>query len=148
MIDDRQPNLNKASLSRRLIPLRSLHRNFPSERDHMALAYEESTNVVEYMVAEYGQRGVVRIMNSLKDGNAIVEAIQNIIYVSRDELERRWILYLQERVTWAGYLAANIYTILLFAAALMTICGFLRVIIRKRHRNSQTDENEEEIGVN
>lgn len=35
MIDDRQPNLNKASLSRRLIPLRSLHRNFPSERDQM-----------------------------------------------------------------------------------------------------------------
>lgn len=148
MIDDRQPNLNKASLSRRLIPLRSLHRNFPSERDQMALAYEESKNVVEYMVAEYGQRGVVRIMNSLKDGNAIDEAIQNRISVSLDELERRWILYLQERVTWAGYLAANIYTILLFAAALLTICGFLRVIIRKRHRNSQTDENEEEIGVN
>ena len=114
----------------------------------MALAYEESKNLVEYMVAEFGQRGVVSIMNSLKEGNAIDEATKKSLSVSLDELERRWILYLQERVTWIGYLAANIYTILLFAAALLTICGFLRIIIRRRHRNSKADEDEGEIGIN
>ena len=148
MIDDKQPNLNKASLSQRLIPLVLLSRRFPFDRDQLVLAYEESKNVVEYMVAEYGQRGVVSILNSLKDGNDIDEATKKSLSISLDELERSWILYLQERVTWIGYLAANIYTILLFAAALLTICGFLRIIIRKRRRNSKTDEDEEEIGIN
>ncbi|MGD9579142.1 MAG: peptidase MA family metallohydrolase [Syntrophorhabdus sp.] len=148
MVGDRQPNLNKASLSHRLIPLASLSRSFPVERDQLILAYEESKSIVEYMVAEYGQGNVMNIINYLKDGDSIDEAIRRALSMSLDELEKRWILHLQKRITWAGYVATNIYTILLFAAAMLTICGFLRIIIRKRHRASKTDEDEEEIGVN
>lgn len=148
MIGDRQPNLHKASLSRRLIPLTSLNRYFPPDSDQLALAYEESKSIVEYMIAEHGQSRIVSMMNHVKSGDSIDDAIKKELSISLDELERRWILYLQERVTWIGYVAANMYTILLFAAALLTICGFLRIIITRRHRASKTDEDEEEIGVN
>jgi hypothetical protein len=144
MIDDRQPSLSKASLSHRLIPLSLLSRNFPVDKDQLILAYEESKNMVEYMVAKHGQRGVVSIMNNLKDGDAIDEATRKGLSVSLDELERRWILYLQERITWIGYLAANIYTILLFVAALLTIGGFLRIIIKRRLRASRVDDDDED----
>jgi hypothetical protein len=143
MIDDRQPNLNKASLSHRLIPLLLLSRNFPVDRGQLILAYEESKNMVEYMVMEYGQHGVVSIMNYLKEGDVIDEATRKGLSVSLDELEKRWILYLQQRVTWIGYLAANIYTILFFAAALLTIGGFLRIIIKRRLRASRVDDDDE-----
>jgi hypothetical protein len=44
-------------------------------------------------------------------------------------------------------MAANIYMVLLFAGALLTICGFLRVIIRRRRRTSTIEEDGEEVGV-
>ena len=145
MIDDRQPNLNKASLSHRLIPLSLLSRNFPVDRDQLILAYEESKNVVEYMVTEYGQRGVVSVMSYLKEGDDIDEATRKGLSISLDELEERWTQHLQQRVTWIGYVAANIYTILLFAAALLTICGFLRIIIKRRLRASRVDDDDEVV---
>jgi hypothetical protein len=145
MIDDKQPNLNKASLSHRLIPLSLLSRNFPIDRDQLILAYEESKSVVEYMVTEYGQRGVVTIMNSLKEGDDIDEATRKGLSISLDELEERWTQYLQQRVTWIGYVAANIYTILFFVAALLTICGFLRIIIKRRLRASRVDDDDEVV---
>ena len=146
MVDDRQPNLRKASLSGQLIPLWLLSGRFPSQRDQMALAYEESRSVVEYMIAEHGQSGVVNIMNNMKHGDTVDEAIKKVLFVSIGELERQWILYLRERVTWAGYLAANIYLIILFAAALLTICGFLRIVMRRRLRAAQVEEdNEDEV---
>ena len=145
MIDDRQPNLNKASLSHRLIPLSLLSRNFPVDRDQLILAYEESKNVVEYMVTEYGQRGVVSVMGYLKEGDDIDEATRKGLSISLDELEKHWIQSLQDKVTWIGYVAANIYTILLFAAALLTICGFLRIIIKRRLRASRVDDDDEVV---
>jgi hypothetical protein len=100
--------------------------------------------VVEYVVAENGQRGVVNVMGYLKAGEPIDEATKRLIGFT-DELERRWILFLQERVTWIGYLATNIYTILLFAAALLTICGFLRIIIKRRLRAARVEDDDEII---
>jgi hypothetical protein len=145
MIDDRQPNLNKASLSHRLIPLSLLSRNFPVDRDQLILAYEESKNVVEYMVTEYGQRGVVSVMSYLKEGDDVDEATRKGLSISLDELEKHWIQSLQDKVTWIGYVAANIYTILLFAAALLTICGFLRIIIKRRLRASRVGDDDEVV---
>jgi len=68
-----------------------------------------------------------------------------IMECALDELEKRWIQSLQDKVTWIGYVAANIYTILLFAAALLTICGFLRIIIKRRLRASRVDDDDEVV---
>jgi len=145
MVGDSKPNLNKASLSHRLIPLASLSRIFPIDRDQLILAYEESKSIVEYIVTEYGQGDVVDILNYLKDGDTIDESIRKALSISLDELEKRWILHLQKRITWAGYIATNIYTILLFAAALLTIWGFLRVVIRRQRRTRLADTDDEDV---
>lgn len=144
MVGDSQPNLNKASLSHRLIPLASLNRNFPIDRDQLILAYEESKSIIKYMVTEHGQGDVVNIIHYLKDGDTIDEAIRKALSISLDELEKRWILHLQKRITWAGYVATNIYTILLFAAALLTIWGFLRVVIRRQRKTRLADMDDED----
>jgi hypothetical protein len=143
MVDGRQPSLSIAMLSNRVIPLAFLQRRFPSDRDDLILAYEESKSVVDYMVAENGRNSVTIILDHLGEGDTIDEATKKALSVSLDEFERQWISYLKGRVTWIGYLAANIYMILLFAAALLTICGFIRLIIRRRHRASEIDENGE-----
>lgn len=143
MIDNKHPTLSKASLSRRLIPLSSLSANFPGDKDQLILAYEESKSIVDYMVTEYGRARVVSILGHLRDGDTMNTATSKVLSVTPEELERLWVLNLQGQVTWIGYLAANAYTLLLFAAALLTICGFVRVIIRRHHRASRADEDEE-----
>jgi hypothetical protein len=145
MIDDRQPNLSKASLSHRLIPLTLLSRHFPGDKNQLILAYEESKSVVDYMVTEYSRSGVASILGYLKEGDTIEEATGKSLSLTPDELEKRWIQYLQGKVTWIGYLAANIYTILFFVAALLTVCGFLRIILRRRLRARLADEEDEEV---
>ncbi len=147
MVDNRQPTLSKASLSHRLIPLASLNRNFPGERDQLILAYEESKSVVDYLVNEYGRNSVVHVLGYLREGDSMDAATNKALSLTLNEIEGRWIQHLQGQVTWIGYLSANMYTILLFAAAVLTVCGFLRIIIRRRNRASELDEDEDEVGV-
>jgi hypothetical protein len=148
MVDDRQPSLSKASLSHRLIPLTFLGRHFPGDKDQLILAYEESKSVVDYMVTEYGRSGVVSILGYLKDGNTIDEATGKSLSLTPDELEKRWTKYLQGKVTWVGYLAANIYTILLFVAAILACAGFVRVLMKRRRRALMPDEEDDYIARN
>jgi hypothetical protein len=147
MIDDRQPYLSKASLSHRLIPLTLLSRDFPEDKSRLILAYEESKNVVDYIVTEHGRGSIVNILGHLREGDTIDGSIRKGLSLTLDELEKHWAQYLQGQVTWIGYLAANIYTILLFAAAILTIWGFLRLLNKRRLKASKVEEDDEEIGI-
>ena len=148
MIDDRQPNLSKASLSYRLIPLTLLSRSFPGDKNQLILAYEESKSVVDYMVTKYSRSGVVSILGYLKTGDTIDEATRKGLFLTLDELEKGWTQYLQGKVTWIGYLAANIYTILLFVAAILACAGFVRVLMKRRRRALMPDEEDDYIARN
>lgn len=148
MVDGAQPSLSKASLAHRLIPLTLLDRRFPADKNQLILAYEQSKSVVDYMMTEHGQSSVVTLLNRLREGDAIDEAMRKGFSLSPDQLEKLWIDHVQGQVTWIGYLAANVYTILLFVAALLTVCGFLRVMVRRRLRASRREEDDdEEAGV-
>jgi hypothetical protein len=148
MVDDRQPSLSKASLSHRLIPLTLLSRHFPGDKDQLILAYEESKSVVDYMVTEYSRSGVVSILGYLKAGGTIEEATGKSLSLTPDELEKRWTNYLQGKVTWIGYLAANVYMILLFVAAILACAGFVRVLLKRRRRALMPDEEDDYMSRN
>lgn len=143
MIDSKLPTLSKASLSNRLIPLESLTRNFPGNRDELILAYEESKSIVDYLVTEYGRSSVIDILGYLREGDTIDTAATKVISLKPNELEERWSKHLRGQITWIGYLSANIYTILLFAAALLTVCGFFRAITRRHRRDAEAEEDDE-----
>lgn len=143
LIDDRQFNLNKASLSNRLIPLALLSRHFPDDRSQLLLAYEESKSVVDYMVIKYGLSSVVSIMGYLKEGKSIDEATRKCLSMTLEELEKEWLQHLQGRVTWINFIAANIYTILFFVAAVLTVTGFL-LTMRRRHKKRSVCEDDED----
>jgi hypothetical protein len=145
MIDDRQPNLTKASLSHRLIPLVLLSRTFPGDKNQLILAYEESKSVIDFIVTEYSQGGIVNILGYLRDGDTVEAATGKSLSLTPDELEKRWTQYLKGKVTWLGFLAANIYTILLFVAAMLACAGFFRVLIKRRRRALIPDEEDDYI---
>jgi hypothetical protein len=123
-----------------------LSRDFPKDKNRLILAYEESKNVVDYIVTEHGRGSIVNVLGHLREGDTIDESIRKGLSLTLDELEKNWARYLQGQVTWIGYLAANIYTILLFAAAILTIWGFLRLMNKRRLKASKIEEDDEEVG--
>jgi hypothetical protein len=132
--------LQQASVSRTLIPIRELRRSFPGDEKSLLLAYEESKSLVEFIVSESGPAGLRRILDDLRAGTAIEEAILKALGVSLRELEVRWRESLRSRFTWVAILSRHLYSILFFLAGLATVIGFIRFWIRKRAYKDEAEE--------
>jgi hypothetical protein len=133
-----EPDLPRASLSRSLLSTGEMAR-FPDDEASLRLAYAESRSMVEYMVREFGREGLLGLLENLRAGLALDAAFEKSLSVSVREFEGQWHDYLQGRLTWLAYISNNIYFIILSLAALMTVYGFVRFLMRKR---AYRDEDE------
>jgi 4-amino-4-deoxy-L-arabinose transferase-like glycosyltransferase len=132
MISRKGSILNKAVLSKKLFSMRALSQSFPRDKESLLLAYEESKSFVEYINHEFGRKGIQDLLGHLQAGNEIDGAVLQSFSITLDELERRWHIHLRKKITWFTYLANNLYTILFFLGALITVGGFVRMMIKKR----------------
>ncbi|MEJ2234786.1 MAG: peptidase MA family metallohydrolase [Syntrophobacterales bacterium] len=124
--------LNEAVLSNKLLSLRRLDERFPRDEKSLLLAYEESKSLVEFINQEFGRKGLLDLLKHMEDGDEVDVAILKSCSIPLDELQRRWQTHLKKRITWFTYLASNLYGILFFLAALITVAGFVKVVIKKR----------------
>jgi hypothetical protein len=124
--------LNEAVLSNKLFSLRRLDERFPRDEKSLLLAYEESKSLVEFINQEFGRKGLLDLLKHMEDGDEVDVAILKSCSIPLDELQRRWQTHLKKRITWFTYLASNLYGILFFLAALITVAGFVKVVIKKR----------------
>jgi hypothetical protein len=132
IMDNRKSVLDKAILTGRNIPIRYLVDRFPEDKESLLLAYEESKSFVEYIRNNYGDEGIRRVLESLKDGKGIHEAIQEELSISLVRLEKEWLKDYNKWINWFKFLSSNLYEILFFLAALITILGFIRMLMKKR----------------
>jgi len=142
MADDGDRILTKAAVSDRLISITELAR-FPMDEPSLILAYEESKNIVEYIVRDFGKTELMQILENLKEGDTISESIQKSLGLPLSELELKWHSSLKRKYTWFTYLSANLYTIIFVLAALITVYGFIRLIQKKRAYKDDEEEEEE-----
>ena len=142
MADDGGRILTKAAVSDRLISIRELAR-FPMDEPSLILAYEESKNIVEYIVRDFGKIELMQILENLKEGDTINESVQKSLGLPLSELESKWHSSLKRKYTWFAYLSANLYTIIFSLAALITVYGFIRLIQKKRAYKDDEEEEEE-----
>ena len=129
--------LDGALLSGKLFSIRSLNDTFPVSEDSLLLAYEQSKSFVDFISQEFGKDGILNLLKHLSDGEDIEVAVRKSFSLSLDELERRWQKDLRKRTTWFTYLANNLYGILFFFGALITMGGFVRVLIKKRRYDDE-----------
>lgn len=134
--------LDDALLSGHFIPLKDLKHKFPENRKLLILAYEESKSVVQYIAKRYGRKGVLGILNHLKNGYEIRLAVEKSLDVTLDELEMKWRESLKKQSTWMTYIALYIYEIIFLAAAFLTVVGFIRFLIKKRAYKDDEDDEE------
>lgn len=124
--------LDQAALSRTLIPMDGLAKSFPRDQRSFRLAYEESRSFVEFMVGNAGNDGLRNILDHLGTGSSIDDAVFREFGYTFGELERNWQRSLEDRMTWMAYLSRHLYAILFFLTGLITVFGFMRLLVRKR----------------
>lgn len=132
--------LKRAVLTGRLLPIKSLE-TFPSEREALLLAYEQSKSFVEYMVERFGRENIAMILERVGSGDELDDAIARVLSLSIYEIENDWVSQIKKKTTYITYLSDHIYEIIFFLAALLTVYGFVRLYIKKvRYRDEDEDD--------
>ncbi|MDY6863304.1 MAG: peptidase MA family metallohydrolase [Thermodesulfobacteriota bacterium] len=132
IMGNRRPVLSKAIPSGIYINLRDLTKRFPEDEKHLLLAYEESRSLVEYINREFGRKGILNILHYMEKGDSVDEAILKSLSISFEKLEERWHNNLKKEFTWFTYLGNHLYEALFFLGAVLTVCAFIKYLIKKR----------------
>ncbi len=134
--------LDAAIMAGNALHFRRMSKSFPQDRQALMLAYEQSKSIVSYIDRQYGKSAILDLLDHLKNDESMEAAVLKTLGISIDELEREWLRHLESTPRLLVYLADNLYGILFFLAALLTVFGFIRRIMHKREWE-RADEEEE-----
>jgi hypothetical protein len=142
LINPKRQSLEDAVLAGRYIPLQQLHHRFPRDRQSLWLAYQESKSMVAYIEKRYGREGVINLLDRLKAGQDFDTAVFKNFSVSMNSLEDMWQRQLKKRSRLFTFLVNHMYEFLFLMAALLTVAGFIRFIIKKRAYKDLEDDDD------
>jgi hypothetical protein len=106
------------------------------------LAYEQSKSVVTYLSSEYGSQAILDFLNLLQQEYDFKTAFELLFKIPFDEFQYQWRSHIKKNINWFTYLSIHLYEILFVSAALLTILGFVRKIIRQRAYSADDDEED------
>jgi hypothetical protein len=142
IMDQKRSFLNKATLGGTLIRLNRLQDSFPSDRESLLLAYEESKSIVDYIIRRYGKESLLSLLERMKQDESADEAILKSLSISSVELEKEWHDSLRRKMTWFTYLSYHLYEILFAVMALISVYAFIKVMMKKRaYKREETEED-------
>ncbi|MGD9301569.1 MAG: hypothetical protein PVI13_08340, partial [Desulfobacterales bacterium] len=143
LIDKNWSGLDAAVLAGRTLRLSRLAKNFPEDRASLMLAYAQSKSVVAYIDRHYGSTVIFNILADLKNGETMETAMIQRLSLSTYELEKEWLNHIQSTPRWIVFLANNLYGILFFGAAILTVCGFILRLVRKKRWEQGPEADDE-----
>ncbi|MGD9229006.1 MAG: hypothetical protein PVF26_21055 [Desulfobacterales bacterium] len=144
IMDTKRDLLPAAILSDSDFDLDTLQHRFPRGKNALILAYEQSKSAVAYLNREYGSQAILDFLRLLQQGYDLKSAFEIRFETSFDEFKYRWRAHLKKNINWFTYLSIHLYEILFVSAALLTIFGFIRMILRRRAYSTQEDEDDED----
>ena len=144
LIDKSWSGLDAAILAGQTLRLSRLADRFPGDRVSLMLAYEQSKSVVAFIDRQFGKRAILNILSDLKNGETLETASMQSLSITVAELEKQWLTEIERTPRWLIFLANNIYGILFFLAAVLTVVGFIRVLVRRKAYAKWEEEEEEE----
>lgn len=143
IMDAKRDMLPAAILSNRYLDLAALHDGFPQEKKALMLAYAQSKSAVDYLYREHGLQGILDFLGLLRQGHDFASAFERRFAISFDAFQYQWRAHLKKKTSWFTYLSIHIYEIIFVSAALLTIWGFIRKMIRRRAYSTQEEEEED-----
>lgn len=139
--DPKWSPLKEAALSGRFLGIQDMAK-FPEDKRPLLLAYEESRSIIEYIAAEYGVKGLMNVLEQLREGETPERSIEKGLSISLNELEVKWQGRVKKGATWFTYVSSNLYEILFVIAAFVTAYGFIKALQRKREYKDDDDESD------
>ncbi|MBI5192221.1 MAG: hypothetical protein HZA08_02130 [Nitrospirae bacterium] len=130
--------LKRASINNTLLPFATISDSLPSDPVNLVLSYEQGRSMVEYIEKRYGIDSIKGIILRLSTGAGFHETISHESGADFTEIEKEWRKGKETQYTWLAYISDNIYLILFFIAAFLTIYGF--IIFRRRMRDYKDEE--------
>jgi tetratricopeptide (TPR) repeat protein len=78
---------------RKLIPLHALSETLrnSTDKNEIALAYEQAHSIVAYLIERYGFYRIRRLLNRLKEGEDFSTALQREFYLNLERLQSQWL---------------------------------------------------------
>ena len=143
LIDKSWSGLDAAIMAGQTLQLSRLTKRFPGDKSSLMLAYEQSKSVVVYIDRQYGKQAILSILGDLKNGEPLTNAIFQNLSLSVNQLEEEWLTDIESTPRWLVFLANNIYGILFFFAAILSVVGFVRALLRRKAYAKLEDEEEE-----
>jgi hypothetical protein len=143
LMESKRTRLPEAVLSGNNYDLVNLAQRFPHDKNGLILAYEQSKSVVEYMSRQYGPQSIHDLLGLLRQGVDIESAVETRFAISFETFEEQWRNHLKASINWFTYLSIHLYEILFVSAALLTILGFIRILLRKRAYEKGNEEMED-----
>ncbi len=147
LMNPKRQSLDDAILAGNYLPLRELIYRFPQDRQSLWLAYEESKSMVAYIEKRYGREGVLNLLNHLKAGLDFDTAVYKNFSLSLDALEKNWQRQLKKRTRFFTYIATHMYEFVFILAAMLTVAGFIRFILKKRAYKDEEDEDDDDFWI-
>jgi hypothetical protein len=132
LIDKSWSGLDAAIMAGQTLQLSRLTKRFPGDRSSLMLAYEQSKSAVVYLDRQYGKQAILNILGDLKNGEPLETAIFQNLSLSVNQLEKEWLTDIERTPRWLVFMANNIYGILFFVAAILSIVGFIRMLVRRK----------------
>jgi hypothetical protein len=142
LMNPKRQSLDDAILAGNYLPLSELIYRFPQDRQSLWLAYEESKSMVSYIEKRYGREGVLNLLDHLKAGQDFDTAVYKNFSVSLDALENNWQRQLKKRSRFFTFVATHIYEFIFVLAALLTVAGFIRFLLKKRAYKDEEDDDD------
>ena len=143
-IDKGWSGLDAAVMANQTFRLSKLANRFPGQKAGLMLAYEQSKSIVFYIDRQYGKHTILNILNDLRNGESINAAVAQNMDLELHQLEEEWLKHLESTPRWLVLVANNIYAIIFFLAAVLSIFGFVRLLMRKKAYREWDDEEENE----
>jgi hypothetical protein len=142
IMDTKRNLLPTAILSDTYFDLEKLQHQFPQDKNSLMLAYQQSKSVVEYLSSKYGSQGILDFLKLLQQGYDLESAFEFRFAMPIDEFQYQWRGHLKKNINWFTYVSIHLYEILFVLAALLTILGFVRKMVRRRAYSAQEDEED------
>ena len=133
--------ISQISMFRRLIPLRDLAVTFPGDQNSLYLAYRESHDLIEYLTTHYGVGSLRNILHCLGEGDSIDQAVFKSLSKSFQDVQEEWVNDMQNRNEWLVWASQNLYEIIFFAMAILSILAFIRLRIKKIRYNGEEEDD-------
>lgn len=138
----------QAVLSNNFLALKDISLSFPRRKELFILSYEESKSFIDYLESRYGKDKLIAILYELQQGNEIENTFSSVFSVDLAKLEKDWHRHLRRKYTWIRYISDNIYWLLFFAGAIITVIGYLHLRVRmKKYQDEEDDEENIDIGI-